>query len=31
MVAAAGPIIGTIGLAWACRLAGVVADRRILK
>jgi hypothetical protein len=28
-VAVAGPIIGTIGLAWASRLAHVVADRRI--
>jgi len=30
-LAAAGPIVGAIGLAWASRLAHVVADRRILK
>ena len=30
-VAVAGPIVGTIGLAWASRLADVVADWRILK
>ena len=31
IVAAAGPVVGTIGLAWASRLAVIVADRRILK
>jgi phosphatidylglycerol lysyltransferase len=31
IVAVAGPIVGALGLAWASRLAHVVANRRILK
>ena len=31
VMAAAGPIAGAIGLAWASRLAHVVANRRVLK